>query len=146
MRNNTFKFYDGRKGWKMDSKAMGAVFLPVMETLQTRVPNLTCAVLCQEDGWNLCSLGLNEDQVGKMAAMASSLFSIGETSHRTVRNAETAGLDLMILQSGACNTIVMKINRAGLPLLLWVSAESVLGGVIMGAKRVAGELVTAATA
>ena len=49
--------------WQMDSLALGQLFLPAIQKMASRIPKLRCAVLCTPDGFNLCSLGLTEDQV-----------------------------------------------------------------------------------
>lgn len=92
-RNAQFLHY---KEWQMDSLALGKLFIPALEKMATRISNLRCAVLCTHDGFNICSLGLREDQVGKMAALSSSLISVGQATVNTVdgrRNCRSAGHD-----------------------------------------------------
>ena len=75
--------------WQMDSLALGQFFLPTIEKMAVRIPQLRCAVLCTPDGFNICSLGLTENQVGKMAALSSSLLSVGDA---TVSSLAASGL------------------------------------------------------
>lgn len=62
--------------WQMTS-AIGKFVLPIMKTLNDKMPNMLGAVLCTADGFNICSIGLEEVNVGKMASLSSSMFSIG---------------------------------------------------------------------
>jgi predicted regulator of Ras-like GTPase activity (Roadblock/LC7/MglB family) len=61
----------------MDSMAMGKRAIPAMDRLAERLPQLRCAVLCTADGFNVCSIGVTEQQLGKMAALTGSLFTMG---------------------------------------------------------------------
>jgi predicted regulator of Ras-like GTPase activity (Roadblock/LC7/MglB family) len=61
----------------MDSMAMGKRAIPAMEKLAERLPQLHCAVLCTADGFNVCSIGVSETQLGKLAALSGSLFTMG---------------------------------------------------------------------
>jgi predicted regulator of Ras-like GTPase activity (Roadblock/LC7/MglB family) len=61
----------------MDSMAMGKRAIPAMDRLAERLPQLRCAVLCTADGFNICSIGVTEQQLGKMAALTGSLFTMG---------------------------------------------------------------------
>jgi predicted regulator of Ras-like GTPase activity (Roadblock/LC7/MglB family) len=127
----------------MDSVALGKHFYPVMEKIKDRIPNLVCAVLCGTDGFNLCSMGLNEGQVGKMAALASSLFAIGESTNTTLHKEsgeQEKPLDIITMHSDRMQIVMMKIERSGMPLLLMASANSMIGVVINGVRATAHEL------
>ncbi|MFM2067618.1 MAG: hypothetical protein RLZZ584_2527 [Pseudomonadota bacterium] len=64
----------------MDSMAMGKRAVPAMERLAERLPQLRCAVLCTADGFNVCSIGVSEAQLGKLAALSGSLFTMGSAT------------------------------------------------------------------
>ena len=64
--------------WQMTS-AIGKFVLPIMSSLSDKLPNMLGAVLCTADGFNVCSIGLDEMDVGKMASLSSSMFSIGNS-------------------------------------------------------------------
>ena len=58
----------------MDSVALGRYVLPALETLAGWLPHLRCATLCTADGFNVCSIGITEKQLGRLAALAGSLL------------------------------------------------------------------------
>ena len=68
----------------MNSEALGRLVLPAMEQLPKRINPLNAAVLCTPDGFNICSLGVNETQVGKLAALSGSKRKVAEGIVRVV--------------------------------------------------------------
>ncbi len=128
--------------WQMDSLALGQLFLPAIEKMASRIPKLRCAVLCTPDGFNLCSLGLTEDQVGKIAALSSSLLSV---AHATVSGlaaeGEAAGdLELLTMESDGLQIVTTKIPRPQGHLVLMAGARAPLGVVLIGVKATANDL------
>ena len=107
--------------------------------MSARIPNLQCAVLCTPDGFNICSLGLNENQVGKMAALSSSLFSVGDATVASVSSEEFASglLDLITLEAGGLQIVSTKIARYNSHMVLLAGARAPLGVVLMGVKATA---------
>jgi predicted regulator of Ras-like GTPase activity (Roadblock/LC7/MglB family) len=131
------------KQWQMDSLALGQLFLPAIEKMATRIPQLRCAVLCTPDGFNICSLGLTEDQVGKMAALSSSLLSVGNATVGSLApEGEAAGtLDLLTMESDGLQIVTIKIPRPGGHLVLMAGARAPLGVVLVGVKATAADLL-----
>ena len=127
---------------QMDSLALGQLFLPALQKMSARIPNLQCAVLCTPDGFNICSLGLNENQVGKMAALSSSLFSVGDATAVSVASEGTAsgGLDLITLEAGGLQIVSTKIPRYNSHMVLLAGARAPLGVVLMGVKATAADV------
>ncbi len=128
--------------FQMDSLALGQLFLPALQKMGARIPNLQCAVLCTPDGFNICSLGLNENQVGKMAALSSSLFSVGEAAVVSVAPNDIAmgALDLITLEAGGLQIVSIKIPRHNSHMVLLAGARAPLGVVLMGVKATAAEV------
>lgn len=120
----------------MDSLALGQLFLPALEKMATRIPRLRCAVLCTPDGFNLCSLGLSEDQVGKMAALSSSLLSVGDAAVSSLETPDQpAGpLDMLTLEANGLQIVTTKIPRSDRHLILMAGARAPLGVVLVGVK------------
>jgi predicted regulator of Ras-like GTPase activity (Roadblock/LC7/MglB family) len=135
------KFLQSGK-WHMDSIAMGRHFLPIMEKLTTKLPQLKCAVLCSADGFNICSIGLDEIQVGKMAALVSSLFSLGGATLRAVDAvAQPEEMDHVTLQYGELQLVCTRIPKATGSLILMACARAPLGVVIVAVQGVAQDIV-----
>lgn len=123
------------KQWQMDSLALGKLFLPALEKMAARIPQIRCTVLCTHDGFNICSLGLREDQVGKMAALSSSLISVGQATANAVIVGDTlAPLDIITMECAGVHTVVATIPTAGNRLVLLVSSSAPLGAVLVGVK------------
>ena len=126
----------------MESRAMGEAVLPTMELLPQRIPKLSAAVLCTPDGFNICSLGVDERQVGKLAALSGSLLSIG---HATVSEILPGGagdqLELLSLKGGNYQVVGTKVRQPTSHLVLLVAApDTALGIMIVGAQYVASLL------
>lgn len=137
-RNAQFLHY---KQWQMDSLALGKLFLPALEKMATRIPHLRCTVLCTHDGFNICSLGLREDQVGKMAALSSSLISVGEaTANAVVVDDNVPPLDIITMECAGVHTVVATVPMVGNRLVLMASSAAPLGAVLVGVKAACSEL------
>jgi predicted regulator of Ras-like GTPase activity (Roadblock/LC7/MglB family) len=126
----------------MDSLALGKLYLPTMEKMAIRIPHLRCAVLCTPDGFNICSLGLTEDQVGKMAALSSSLLSVGDAtvSSLATDGAAVSKLDILTMESDGLQIVCIKINRSAGHLVLMAGAKAPLGVLLVGVKATAADL------
>lgn len=128
--------------WQMDSLALGKLFQPALEKMVARISGLRYGVLCTSDGFNLCSIGLTENQVGKMAALSSSLLSVGEAVVSTLEpdNTGAGGLDIMTMQAAGIQIVSTRIHRPGGYLILMAAAKAPLGVVLVGVKAAADEV------
>ena len=127
----------------MDSLALGQLFLPALQKMASRISNLRCAVLCTPDGFNLCSLGLTEDQVGKMAALSSSLLSVGDATVASLvpEGAPNTGLEMMTMEANGMQFVSTKIPRpGGSDLVLLAGAAAPLGVVLVGVRTTVTDL------
>ena len=132
------------KQWQMDSLAIGRRFSPFVEKMVNRIPQLQCAMLCTPDGFNLCSIGLNEEQVGKMAALSSSLLSVGDATVSSLAaedGSQAAGLEMLTMEANGLQIVTTKINRAGGHMVLMAGARAPLGVVLVGVKATAADLI-----
>ena len=138
-KHNTFVHFGD---WQMDSLALGKFFLPTLQKLATRIPNLRCAVLCTPDGFNICSLGLSEDQVGKLAALSSSLLSVGAASvtSLTPEGDSAPELEMVTLQAGSLQIVGAPITQGQRRFVLMASAQAPLGAVIVGVKATSADI------
>ncbi len=137
-RNAQFIHY---KQWQMDSLALGKLFLPALEQMAARIPRLQCAVLCTHDGFNICSLGLQEDQVGKMAALSSSLISIGQATANIVATNDATPLDIITMDCAGTHTVMASIPCAGNRLVLLASSSAPLGAILVGVRFTCTEIL-----
>lgn len=126
----------------MESRAMGEAVLPTMELLPQRIPKLSAAVLCTPDGFNICSLGVDERQVGKLAALSGSLLSIGHATVSEILPGNTdEQLELLSLKGGNYQIVGTKVRQPNSHLVLLVAApDTALGVMIVGAQYVASLL------
>lgn len=126
----------------MDSLAMGQLVLPTLEKLSTRLPQVRCIVLCTPDGFNLCSIGLQEAQVGKMAALSSSLLSVGDATVGSLSSddAPIPPLDIITLEADGLQVVSTKVPYADGYLVLMVASRAPLGVVLMGTKSASAEI------
>lgn len=133
----------------MDSLALGQLVQPSMEKLAQRIPRLRCALLCTPDGFNICSLGVTENQLGKLAALTSSLVSVGEAMSQNLQNLEhaPAPMDALTIDAGTLRMVGLKLQGAGgSHLFLLASAENVpLGVLLINLQATAAEIGTLLT-
>lgn len=129
----------------MDSMAMGKRAVPAMELLAARLPQLRSAVLCTGDGFNVCSIGVTESQLGKLAALASSLFTMGEATLSSLSDGDTTGsppgLDVLTLEAAGSILVAVQVPHPTQPLVLMIGARSTPLGVLhLRARQSADEL------
>lgn len=137
----------------MDSLSIGQRFSPCIEKMASRIPQLHCAMLCTPDGFNLCSVGLDEDQVGKMAALSSSLFTVGDAAVDSLKlgdaAAETfisldegtpAGLNYLTLEARGLQIVTTQIVRPAGNFILMAASRASLGVVLVGVKATVADI------
>ncbi len=126
--------------WELWSEQIGRALLPVLQRLQKAMPTLTSAMICTADGFNLCTLGVDESEVGKLSAMTSSLHSIADAVSSTVHEGESGPLDMVNLTNGSSTTVGLAIRNLIVgQLLLWVTAKDETLGVLLMRSKVAAE-------
>ena len=126
----------------MNSVALGNFVLPAMQELPKRVPKLTAAVLCTPDGFNVCSLGIDEKQVGKLAALSGSLLSVGSATLAELKpDLAQQPPELLTIKSGDFQIIGLRVRQPQGHLMLTLAAESTpLGVMIVGGQLVADKI------
>lgn len=125
----------------MDSAALGRFVLPAFEVIPKRLPQCLCAMLCTPEGFNLCSIGVTADQLGKIAALTSSLISLGEATVQVVNGSAEQSLDVLTLQAGDVTTVGIKVPHITGYLLLLVTARAAPLGTILTIARSTAERV-----
>ena len=137
----------------MDSLSIGQRFSPCIEKMASRIPQLHCAMLCTPDGFNLCSVGLEESQVGKMAALSSSLFSVGDAAIDNLKlnaSADTfahpaddgslASLNYLTLEARGLQIVTTQIVRPAGNFILMAASRASLGVVLVGVKATVADI------
>jgi hypothetical protein len=120
----------------MDLATLGRKVAPAIELIPRKLAQCTCATLCTADGFNLCSIGVTAEQLGKMAALTSSLISLGDAMQNTIGNANNEAVDVITLQSGDTSSVGIKVPLAQQGyLLMLVSAQGAPLGVILTIAR-----------
>jgi predicted regulator of Ras-like GTPase activity (Roadblock/LC7/MglB family) len=80
--------------------------------------------------------------MGKMAALSSSLLSVGEAVVSTLvsENAGLGGLDIMTMEANGIQVVSTRIHRPDGYLILMAAAKAPLGVVLVGVKATADEV------
>lgn len=127
----------------MESAALGNYVLPTMEKLTRKIPTLTAAVLCSTDGFNICSIGIDETGVGKLVALGSSLFAVSRAMVGELDgDSGTRESDQIAIASGDLQIVGIRVrHRTQRPLLLMVAADkAALGAILVNARAIGAEL------
>lgn len=132
--------------WDLWSAQIGQAVFPQLKELSGRLLGLTSAMVCTSDGFNLCSIGLDEAQVARLSALASSLYSVSGAASQVAQaaDANVEILDMVSLHQGASQTVIVSVSGLVIGnLLLWLTAEDeTLGVMLVAAKAAAKELYT----
>jgi predicted regulator of Ras-like GTPase activity (Roadblock/LC7/MglB family) len=125
--------------WGLWSEQIGRALAPVLKKLADSLPTFSSAMICTADGFNLCTLGVDENQVTRLSAMTSSLHSIADAVSSSVHEGE-GRLDQVSLTNGNSTTVVLAVRDLIVgPLLMWVTATDQTLGVLLMRARVAAE-------
>ncbi|WP_298284267.1 hypothetical protein [Acidocella sp.] len=118
--------------------ALGTALRPAFSAMVARIPKLTYAVLCTPDGFNVCSTGVSNEQIGKMAAVSSSLLAVGEA----LVNAATGQteLDVLTMESQGVQIVSTRVSGGGHSVILLICARTPLGVILVNAKSAVPEL------
>ncbi len=125
--------------WGQISEEVGVQLLPALERLDRSLASMTTAMVATADGLNLAALGLREDQVERVSAMAGALHSMSTATTSAIvdPSGSVASPDLLTISHGDAATVVLAISGLSLgPALLWVTARlDTLGAVIYHARN-----------
>lgn len=116
------------------------VFLPVLERMAARIPNLACGILCTQDGVQLCSVMASQEQTAKLAALCGSLIAICDATVNVLVDDGLGDAGVVTTESGSLQLVGLKVRCAGMDLLLLAAAKASLGVVLVGARIAASEL------
>jgi predicted regulator of Ras-like GTPase activity (Roadblock/LC7/MglB family) len=123
--------------------AVGRRVLPILERLVSTLPSVATVVVSTADGFNVCALGLDEQQVERVCALGSSLHSMAGALTEAIAPGVTRPLDLTSIAHGEFTTVVLAISLSDhTHLLLWVttSEDTTMGSVIYRARETAAAI------
>lgn len=127
--------------WSTWTREAGAIAQPTLEELANRLAGTTGILLCTIDGYNLCSIGVDERGVGRLAALVSSLHAMSTATARAIPNSGNDRTDALSMTIGATRVVVTALGEGTLPYLLVIAANhAALGLVLLHGRRVAAEL------
>jgi len=126
----------------MDLSELGVLLRPAFRKMISRIPQLRNALICTPDGFNVCSVGVAENLVGRMAALTSSVNSIGDALASDFSWDVPAGglLDIITMEAQGLQIASITIADTRQPLILMVSARTSLGVILVNIKAAAAEI------
>ena len=126
--------------WATWSRTLGLVALPHLQALQEDVPTLRAGMLCTLDGLNLAAVGVDEADVGRLAAIGGSLFATGGALRGVVDpRSEGASTLVNVVADDLCVVLTrIDVQHIG-HLVLMAAADEVTLGVLIVAARQAGD-------
>lgn len=125
--------------------AIGEFVLPVMEELAGKLPGMDSAVLCTADGLNICSLEINDDIVGKMSSLSSTLFSIGNSVIETILSKEELSKGdnkevIVTINNVQVMAVEVKCPQLGNLILLVAVRDTAIGVILMTLRYITAQL------
>ncbi|GAA1346897.1 hypothetical protein [Falsarthrobacter nasiphocae] len=129
--------------WDTWSRAIGTAALPRLRRLRENNPEITSAILCTADGMNLCAVGIPEENVGRLAALNSSLFAIAASEAEIVSEAGASPSSTTVHLSTGNGFIVLAsfvLEDLGQMLLALSAEETQLGMLAVQARGAADDI------
>lgn len=128
--------------WDLWSTQIGRALMPTLRELRATIKGFSCAMICTADGFNLCTLGVDEAGVLRLAALTSSMHSIADAVTQAVHGEEDRRLDLLTLTDQNSTIVVLAIRDLIVgKLLLWVATEDeTLGALLVHSQRAASRV------
>lgn len=124
--------------WELWSNIIGATALPRIERLRDVIPTLTTAILSTADGLNLCSIGVERDNVGRLAALNSSMYAIASSQADVIgRNADAQSTIVNVSTGNGHIVLASFVQKPLGQLLLAISAEELPLGMLVVHTRAA---------
>lgn len=134
--------------WRETTERVGRELLPALERLADALPSVSSVMVSTADGFNLCSIGLDETAVDRVSAMGSALHSVARSAVESLGRAR--GLadgqppESLTISHGENITVVLTVpNGVGDHALLWVTgADESLGAILFRAKAAVSDIAT----
>ena len=128
--------------WDLWSAQIGRALMPTLRELGRSMHGFSCAMICTADGFNLCTLGVDEAGVLRLAALTSSMHSMADAVTQAVHGDTERRLDLLTLTDQTSTIVVLAIRDLIIgKLLLWVATEEETLGALLVRSRLAAAQV-----
>lgn len=124
------------------SAQVGEALMPTLRELSENLNEFTCAMTCTADGFNLCTLGMDEAGVSRLAALTSSMHSAADAVTQAVHGEAERRLDLLTLTDQTSTIVALAIRDLTLgELLSGVATEhDTLGALLVHSRRAAEKI------
>ncbi|MBM6404460.1 hypothetical protein JQN72_09425 [Phycicoccus sp. CSK15P-2] len=117
--------------WDILSRSLGLFVQPVLTEFAEHSSHIKALLFCTSDGLNVCTLGVRDNDVGRLSALTSSVFSVA-AAHRKVM--DDRGMDNATVQisSGDDHTVLVAVRLPGLGnFVLGAYAEGIQLGLLL---------------
>ena len=132
--------------WHARITRIAEAAVPTLEELLDEIPASIVAMVCTGDGFNLCTVGLNEDSVGQFAALSGLLHSVSLASVNVLPQA-TPGEELEVVSAQTKDLLMLCVSfeHADLGTLILATAaqQTTLGELLLQSRITAGKLAEA---
>lgn len=130
--------------WAAWAAQLGGELLPELRAVRERLPRLRAAMICTSDGFNVCSIGVDVESIGQLAALSSSLHSLAGATVRTLVGEPTDDTDMVSSSIGPTTFVVTAVPEvtAGSLLLLVAADDTMLGTIMMHARALSERVLT----
>jgi hypothetical protein len=102
---------DDPTDWEALSRDLGGAVQDELVELGERVEEIELVFFCTADGLNLCTLGADHRDVGRVSALTSSIFSVA-AALRKAAHADAHGLTVHLSDEGA-STVFVPVELPG---------------------------------
>ncbi|PIE26257.1 MAG: hypothetical protein CSA58_10460 [Micrococcales bacterium] len=129
--------------WLQRCERIGQAATPHLLQLTDTLPEITSVVVCTVDGFNICSVGLDEEIVGQFAALSSSVHSVSRAVvHSLSEQQDRDFLDLVVVVAGDRQVLYITFEHPTMgELVLATGARTlVLGELLMESRSTATRL------
>lgn len=123
---------------------LGGLVLPALERLVEDNSAIRAAMVCTDDGLNLAAVGLEQANVGRIAALTSSLRAVA-SAHVSATSPVGDSQPHVSISVEETNTVALAVpaDNDGRLLLVAVADGLALGMLLVAARRAAGEVAEA---
>lgn len=112
----------------------------ILEALLDKVPQLTGAVLCRSDGFEVASQSRGAVPVSRLSALSSSMIALGQASLREIG---LAGGGNVLVEGETGKLLLLEVPVYGHPMVLAVvgSGDLTTGTLLWAARECVSNLV-----
>lgn len=132
---------DQAQDWWETTERIGHDLLPYLEKLAASLPSVTSVMVSTADGFNLCSMGLDEGTVDRVSAMGSALHSVARSAVESLGrpgDSPSGPPESLTIAHDGNTTVVLTVPAVGQEhALLWVTgSDDSLGAILFRARAV----------